>query len=67
MQQISGHPGLISETMSNKQTKRTKQTATTTNKQTKPTTKNQRKEKKHMGSTDYTQHVYNQKTQVGVE
>lgn len=23
--------------------------------------------KKHMGSTDYTQHVYNQKTQGGVE
>lgn len=34
-QQIPGHPGLVNETMSNKQTKKTKQTATTTNKQTK--------------------------------
>lgn len=44
-QQIPGHPGLISETMSNKQTKRTQQTATTTNKQTKTTKKIKEREK----------------------
>lgn len=41
-QQIPGHPGLLSETMPNKQTKGTKQTATTINKQTKTTKKSKK-------------------------
>lgn len=68
MQQIPGHPGLVSETMLNKQTNKRDKTNSYNNKQANKNNKKIKERKnKHIGSPDYTQHVYNQKTRVGME